>query len=141
MNEENRNKTEGSRTNTYSRRRFMQVASLTAGGALLAACNQSTPPQRLHTLPTVAPAAVTATAQASIGKTYFPSPAPGVPDAYTVPLPAFQSVSTVPGHGGTVTVFSITYAPPEIPHDMNRYWQELERRLNVSWNVNHALGN
>ncbi len=138
MNEEN-NKTEDD-VSKYSRRRFMQVASMTAGGALLAACNSSGPAP-IHKLPTVGPAAVTATAQASLNKTYFPSPAAGVPDAFTVPLPAFQSVSTPPGQGGTVNVFSITYVPPEIPHNMNRYWQELESRLNVTWNVNHALGN
>src|SRR5438477_9642013 len=139
MNEEN--KTEDGMTDKYSRRRFMQVASMTAGSALLAACSSSTPTQPVQKLPTLAPAAVTATAQASIDKTYFPSPASGVPDAFTVPLPAFLSVNAVPGQGRPVSVFSITYVPPEVPHTMNRYWQELESRLNVSWNVNHALGN
>lgn len=127
-------------SSVYTRRRFIQVATLTAGSAFLAACNQSTPPPPVSQVPTVAPAAVTATAAASIGKTYFPSPAPGVPDAYTLPLPSFQSVSSTPGRGGTVNVFSITYAPPEVPKAMNRYWQELERRLNVTWNLNHAIG-
>src|SRR5436309_14432592 len=98
MNEENSNKTEGDMT----RRRFMQVASMTAGGALLAACSSSTPTQPANKLPTLSPAAVTATAQASIDKTYFPSPAPGVLDAFTVPLPAFQSVCATTGQGGPV---------------------------------------
>ena len=140
MNEKTANQAGEDRPTTYSRRQIMRVATLTAGSALLVACNQSTPPQPMKTLPTVAPAAMTATAQASIGKTYFPSPAPNVPDAYTAPLPPFQSVNFVPGGGGTVNVFSVTYSKPETPKSMNKFWQELESRLNVTWNVNLAPG-
>lgn len=144
MNEESTDKAQRDASNVYSRRKFMQVATVTAGSALLVACNSQSPPvpPPVKLGPTIAPAAVTATAQASLGKTYFPSPAPGVPDAYTVPLPAFQSVNSAPGHGEAVSVFSITFIPPETPHGMNRYWQELEKLLNISsWNISHALGN
>jgi putative aldouronate transport system substrate-binding protein len=144
MNEETMNRRKSGETG-ISRRHFIQVATMTAGSALLAACGGSSPSQfqPVQSLPTVAPAAATATAEATMGKTYFPSPAPGVPDAYTVPLPAFKSVSVAPGQGpgDTINVFSITFAPPEVPHDMNKYWQQLEARLNASWRVNHALGN
>jgi putative aldouronate transport system substrate-binding protein len=127
--------------NGISRRQFVRASAMVAGGALLAACGGPTA-QTQQTLPKtgIAPAAVTATAQASIGKTYFPSPAPNVPDAFTAPLPPFQTVYTVPGNGETVNVFSITYVAPETPHDQNKYWQGLEKRLNVKWNLTHAIG-
>lgn len=127
----------------YSRRQFMRVAAVATGSTLLAACGgQSTPtPSKIPMVPTVAPGAVTATAQASIGRTYFPSPAPNVPDAYTAPLPPFQSVNFVPGRGGAVKVFAVTYNKPETPKSMNRFWQGLEQRLNVTWNTNFAAGN
>jgi putative aldouronate transport system substrate-binding protein len=142
MSEEITNKTEHDGDAGYNRRHFMRIATLTAGSALLAACGQSSPaPPSLPKVPVLDPAAITATAAASTGKTYFPSPAPGVPDAFTAPLPAFQSVASVPGKGGTVNVFTITYAAPETPKNMNRFWQELEKQLNVTWNVNYAVGN
>ena len=133
-----------SERDAYSRRKFMRVAALATGSALLTACGgQPTPtqPAKVPMVPTVSAGAVTATAQASVGKTYFPSPAPNVPDAYTAPLPPFQSVNFVPGRGGTVNVFSVTYSTPETPKSMNKFWQELEQRLNVTWNVNLAAGN
>src|SRR5947209_20428557 len=142
MSEESTKKIECNAQDVQSRRQFMRIATLTAGSALLAACGESqNPAPPVPQIPTVAPAAVTATAEASLGKTYFPSPAPGVPEAFTVPLPAFQSVASAPGRGGTVNVFSITYAAPETPKNMNHYWQELEKRLNVTWNVTYAVGN
>src|SRR5947209_15817760 len=111
--------THARKSNGMSRRHFIQAATVTAGSAFLAACGGSNPPsfQPVQSLPTVSGAAVTATAETSMGKTYFPSPAPGVPDAYTRPLPAFKSASAAPGQGDTINVFSITYAPPEVPHD------------------------
>lgn len=142
MSEESSTKVERDTHNIQSRRQFMRIATLTAGSALLAACGESqNPAPPVPQIPTVAPDAVTATAQASLGKTYFPSPAPGVPEAFTLPLPTFQSVTSAPGRGGTVNVFSITYAAPETPKNMNHYWQELEKRLNVTWNVTYAVGN
>src|SRR5947209_4032160 len=142
MSEESTKKIERDAQDVQSRRQFMRIATLTAGSALLAACGESqNPAPPVPQIPTVAPAAVTATAEASLGKTFFPSPAPGVPDAFITPLPAFQSVTSAPGRGDTVNDFSITYAAPETPKNMNRYWQELEQRLNVTWNVTYALGN
>ncbi|QBD79353.1 extracellular solute-binding protein [Ktedonosporobacter rubrisoli] len=128
----------------YNRRQFMRVSALTAGSALLVACGGTNENLMASTTPLpkegVAPSAVTATAQASVGKTYFPSPAPNVPDAFTAPLPPYQSVTAVPGMGGTVNVFSISYVAPETPHAQNKFWQGLEKRLNVKWNLNHAVG-
>ena len=63
----------------------------------------------------------------------LPAPVPGVPDAYTKYPAPFKSVAMPPGKGGKVTAFlSQTLAPPP-PRASNRYWQELEKRLNITW--------
>jgi len=62
----------------------------------------------------------------------IPSPAPGVPDAYLKPPPPFKSVATAPGKGTKVSAFLIAYLSPPTPHDGNKYWQELEKRLGIS---------
>jgi putative aldouronate transport system substrate-binding protein len=66
------------------------------------------------------------------GVDYFPSPAPGVPDAYLRPPAPFRSVDEVPGSGETVTTLQVIYASPVPPRDENPFWQELERRLGVT---------
>jgi putative aldouronate transport system substrate-binding protein len=58
-----------------------------------------------------------------------------VPDGWTKPPPAFKSVPTPPGKGGTFTSLMGTTAPPIVPHDQNDYWKELEKRLNVKWDA------
>jgi putative aldouronate transport system substrate-binding protein len=68
------------------------------------------------------------------GRGKFPSGVPGVPDLNTDP-PARNPprvMSRVPGAGGTVTTFQITYAPPITPLEDNLYWQELNKRLGVT---------
>ncbi len=65
-----------------------------------------------------------------------PSPAPGVPEAY-LKLPApFKSVTAVPGKGSKVTAVFISYSPPVPPRDQNKYWQELEKRLGITYEPN-----
>jgi putative aldouronate transport system substrate-binding protein len=66
----------------------------------------------------------------------LPKSSPDVPDAFQCLPDPFQSVAQRPGGGGTVNLFSITYSPPPPPRDENRYWQELERRLGVTWEPN-----
>ncbi len=78
-----------------------------------------------------------ATAAASAGtptaEGLLPSPLSGVPDAYTkLPLP-FKTVNAVPGKGGKVTAFLIAYLAPPPGRDQNKYWQELEKRLGVTF--------
>ena len=73
------------------------------------------------------PAAVAATA----GK--LPSPMVGVPDGYTQLPKLYKSYDGVPGRGGKVNVFTIAYQPPPTPRDGNAMWQELEKRLGVTW--------
>ena len=120
-----------------SRRRFMQVAAMTTGSAILAACGGSTPsqPTQVTAVPTNNPQSVAATVTAAVGKTYFPSGDPNVADAYTAPLPLSQSVFYVPGNGETVNSFAITSDPPVVPHDRNKFWQEMEKRMNIKWNA------
>lgn len=67
------------------------------------------------------------------GQTFFPSGVEGVPDAYLALPEPFKSYDGVPGEGGTVRSFVISYGPPPPPRDQNRFWQELERRLGVTW--------
>jgi putative aldouronate transport system substrate-binding protein len=62
----------------------------------------------------------------------IPSPAPGVPDAFTKLPPPFKAVSAAPGRGSKVTTFQLSFFPPVPPRDRNRYWQELEKRLAVT---------
>lgn len=88
------------------------------------------------TVPTGAVAAGTMTAD---GKLPSSDPQAGVPDAFTKLPSPFKSVAAMPGRGGKVTTFMITYVPPPTPHDSNAYWKELEKRLGVaSWDVTLA---
>lgn len=64
---------------------------------------------------------------------FFPSGVDGVPDAYLHPPDPFASYDGVPGEGGTVRSFILTYTPPPTPRDENQYWQELKERLGVTW--------
>jgi putative aldouronate transport system substrate-binding protein len=57
----------------------------------------------------------------------------GVPDGYTQAPPPFKSYDGVPGKGGKVSVFTIAYQPPPTPRDGNQFWQEMEKRLGVTW--------
>src|SRR5579859_4197909 len=66
----------------------------------------------------------------------IPSPAPDVPDAYLKLPPPFKSVTAVPGKGGKVTAVFISYSAPVPPRDQNLYWQELEKRLGITYEPN-----
>jgi putative aldouronate transport system substrate-binding protein len=62
----------------------------------------------------------------------------GVPDVcIQLPQP-YAATSGVPGRGGTVRGFVISYAVPGPGRDENQYWQELERRLGVTWEIDQA---
>jgi putative aldouronate transport system substrate-binding protein len=131
-------------------------AAATASGSLLAACSASptAPPPQPTTAPpppkpttalaptTAPPATTSAPAPAAAPATpaaaastdgVVPSPAPDVPEAY-LKLPAsFTSVAAVPGKGSKVTAAFISYNPPPPPRDQNVYWQELEKRLGITY--------
>ena len=59
--------------------------------------------------------------------------APGVPEAYTKFPAPFKSVSAVPGKGTKVTALIVAYLPPPTPRDQNKWWQEFEKRLGITF--------
>jgi putative aldouronate transport system substrate-binding protein len=74
-------------------------------------------------------------ASPAAGTDMVPSGIEGVPDVYLRMPEPYTSYDGVPGNGGTVRAFTISYNPPPPPRDQNRYWQELERRLGVTWEI------
>lgn len=105
-----------------SRRRLVRGAAGVAGAAAIA---KST--TRITFAQDASPVA-TPTPEGKI-----PSPVEGVPDAWLRMPEPFQSYDGVPGSGGTVRSFQISYQPPPPGRDDNAYWQELEKRLGVTW--------
>ena len=105
---------------TITRRRALRMG---AGGALGAVL-----------LPGLASAQGASTPAATPGADgVIVSSVEGVPNAYTrMPTP-FPSVATVPGSGGTVSMLTISYSPPPTDKAQNTFWQELEKRLGVTW--------
>lgn len=60
--------------------------------------------------------------------------AAGVQNTYwQTPSNLVQSVHKTPGNGGTVTSLTITYNTPPTPMSQNAYWQELNKRLGVTY--------
>lgn len=109
-------------TPRLSRRRLVRGAAGIAGAAAIA-----TSRTRITFAQDASPVA-TPTAEGKI-----PSPVEGVPDAWLKMPEPFQSYDGVPGSGGTVRSFQISYSPPPPGRDDNAYWQELEKRLGVTW--------
>jgi len=106
-----------------SRRRLSQAMAAIAGGIAAGAtsgsrglANQATPG---------------ATPQSSNGAII--SSVEGVPNAYTSYPERVTTVPTPPGSGGAVRMLTLSYSPPPTPKDQNQFWQELERRLGVTY--------
>ena len=58
----------------------------------------------------------------------------GVPNAVTVVPTSFpKSYDGTPSKGGKVTVFTIAYNSPPVAREQNKFWQELEKRLGLTW--------
>jgi len=58
----------------------------------------------------------------------------GVPDAITtVPTSFPKSYDGTPSKGGKVSVFTIAYQSPPVAREQNKFWQELEKRLGLTW--------
>src|SRR5437660_3078534 len=140
----------------HSRRAFLRVAlGLTGVTSVLAACTPAAPtaapptaaappqptsaptaaaaPKPTATSLTNAPAAGSTGTPAAAAAGKLPSPMLGVPDGYTQTPQPFKSYDGVPGRGAKVNVFTIAYQPPPTPRDGNQLWQELEKRLGVTW--------
>jgi len=106
---------------THSRRNMIKAAAVTGATALAGS--------QVGLAQEASPAASPGAASDYIVR----SPVTGVPDLYLERPPEFVSVPEVPGSGGTVTSFHISYgfAAP-VPRDENLYWQGLEERLGVT---------
>jgi putative aldouronate transport system substrate-binding protein len=97
----------------------------TAGGArLIGVGAQATP---------ATPGATPATPVGSAGP--IVSAIEGVPNAYTQYPEPFASVDAPPGSGSTIRIMTLSYSPPPTAKEDNRYWQELEGRLNVTYDA------
>jgi len=83
---------------------------------------------------TTAPTAASPTTRNTVDG-LIPSPAPGVPDAWTKLPPATKSVAATPGHGSKVTIFQYNNLTPLPPKTENRYLQEFEKRLGVTLEI------
>jgi putative aldouronate transport system substrate-binding protein len=122
-------------SSTISRRAALRLSAAAAGAAAIGGlgrgvvgAGQATP--GTPGTPVASPGASPAATPDATGR--IVSAVEGVPDAYlTYPEP-FQSVDNAPGSGGGVSTYQISYTPPVPPRDDNAFWQELERRLNVS---------
>jgi putative aldouronate transport system substrate-binding protein len=96
-----------------------------------------TTPPAAAAAPTIPPAAApTSPAAASGNDGVIPSPAADVPEAYLKMPPSFKTVSAVPGKGGKVTAAFISYNAPVPPREQNLYWQELEKRMGITYEPN-----
>lgn len=89
------------------------------------------PPTAATGASTIAAGSAPAAAPNQDGK--LPSPAPGVPDAYTTFPSPFKSVAAIPGKGTKVTALIVAYNPPPPSRDQNKWWQELEKRLGITY--------
>nr|MBA3277028.1 twin-arginine translocation signal domain-containing protein [Chloroflexia bacterium] len=116
-------KTTSSRRARVSRRTALKASA--AGAAAIAASPRIVFAQ--ESTPAASPVAG--------GETFIPSGVEGVPDVYLEYPQPEVSYDGVPGSGGTVTAFTIGYNPPPTTRDDNQYWQELERRLGVTWEI------
>jgi putative aldouronate transport system substrate-binding protein len=70
------------------------------------------------------------------GVDFLPSPMPGVPDAFLRAPEPYQSYEGAPGSGSTIRVLSLLFGPPPPNRGDNSYWQDLEGRLGVTWEMN-----
>ncbi|NUO56045.1 MAG: extracellular solute-binding protein, partial [Hamadaea sp.] len=60
----------------------------------------------------------------------------GVPTAYpSMPKKLTKTVTEIPGRGGAVRHFHLTWGPPATPLDDNRWWKGLNERLGVDFKV------
>ncbi|GAB3769175.1 type 2 periplasmic-binding domain-containing protein [Microlunatus parietis] len=65
---------------------------------------------------------------------YHATKTPGMENVYTEQVQTyFKSVNREPGSGGKVTSFQLTWGDPSKPLKENPYWQELNKRLGVSF--------
>jgi putative aldouronate transport system substrate-binding protein len=110
------------------------VGAGVAAAAALARTGHAQDATSAQTPPDATPLAATPTAGPG-GSQIVTSTVEGVPDVYLTSPQPFTSYEGVPGSGGSVRVFMISYSPPPPARDQNQYWQELEKRLGVTWEI------
>lgn len=118
------------------RRTLVKGAGVTAGTLALGATDRPriSFAQTPDASPSASPGASPAASPAA-GDTVIPSGVIGVPDVYMKTPEPWKSYDGVPGNGGTVRAFTISYNPPPPGRDQNQFWQELEKRLGVKWEI------
>ncbi|HEX2912455.1 MAG TPA: hypothetical protein VH186_16725 [Chloroflexia bacterium] len=105
------------------------AAGTTAAGATTAAATTAA-----GATTAAATTAAGATTAAAAANGVIPGGAPGVPDIYMALPPVFKSTSRVPGNGGTVKVTVWSSGQPTAKEkSQNKFWQELDKRLGVTW--------
>jgi len=105
------------------------VTSAPTSGATTAATNVSA-------VPASSPAGATgntASVPTPDANGKVPALAPGVPEAYTKFPAPFKSVAMIPGKGTKVTALIVAYLPPPPPREQNKWWQEMEKRLGITF--------
>jgi putative aldouronate transport system substrate-binding protein len=112
------------------------AASTTSAATTSAATTAAATSAAATTAASATTAATGATTAAAATGNVLKSPLAGVPDAYLAPPPVFKSSTGVPGKGTTVRVFGVSNQPAPPPRAENQFWQELEKRLGVTWEFN-----
>lgn len=110
-----------------SRRAFVRAATGTAGIAAASHAGLVVS----HASAQATPQATPATPVGSAGP--IVSAIEGVPNAYTQYPEPYASVASPPGSGSSVRLMTLSYSPPPTAKEDNRYWRELETRLNVTY--------
>ena len=128
-----------------TRREFLHVMG--ASALLLSACAPSTP----RSAAPVGSAPTPGATGAGPYPTYLPvanAPKPDYsnddprydPGFENYPGTPFKSVPTPPGSGSTVNTLIAAYFPSPTPYDQNPTWQEINKQLNATVNMNIVPG-
>ncbi|SDS68601.1 extracellular solute-binding protein [Microlunatus soli] len=117
-------------THPFSRRLMLGLSATAVGGALVGCSSQSTGSDfgkntalkvPTHVDPPDVPGQIV-------------SAVDGVPPGYTqLPKKLPTTTKSVPGKGGSFTTFQVNWGAPPRPKAKNKYWQELEKRLGVTY--------
>lgn len=133
-------------TDRLTRRGFLRVS---AAGALVlgAACSPGAP----QTAAPSKPASAGSSAKNSPLPSYIPVANGPKPDYHVddarfddgfevYPANPIKAVAETPGSGSTINILNRAYFPPPTPFDRNPTWQEVNRRLGASINLNVIAG-
>ena len=148
---------------TFDRRSFLKVAGVgSVALSILTACQSASPttaPTAASQAPaasgqaapagaTAAPPATAAAAASQTLPNYVPTTStrpdfPATPEGLeagflTYPKDLVKSVTTLPGSGGEVTIFTQTNKALPTPMDQNAVWKEVNKQVNATLNMQIA---